>query len=267
MKISIIIPSYKPEAYILDCIYSIKSQTLPSHLYEIIVVLNGPKEPYYSSIKHLESNNTYIYHTETPSVSNARNIGLNHANGEYICFIDDDDVVSPQYLELLLSKANEDTLVVSNVYSFINNIEERRRNFFICKHLKNIENITERTLFENRSYLAFPVAKIIHKSIVGKRRFDRRFKNGEDALFVTSISDKINKIVYAGDDSIYYVRERIGSASRKSIPKIKLLTDAIKLICAYLGIYFRSPISYSFPLFMSRIPGVLKNTYILSKNK
>ena len=265
MYISVIIPTYRPGTYISECLKSILNQTLNHEKYEILVILNGDKEPYYSHLS--QYHNIRLFYSEISGVSNARNIGIDKAKGEYICFIDDDDIVSPRYLELLLAKADEDTLVVSNVYSFIYNIEERRSNFFICKYLKNKENITPRTLFENRSYLAFPVAKMIHKSIIGKRRFDGRFKNGEDALFITSISDKIKRIVYAGDDSIYYVRERIGSASRKSIPKRKLLADAIKLIITYWSIYIKSPMSYNFPLFLSRIPGVLKNVYILSKNK
>lgn len=270
--ISIIIPTYSPGEYIYECLNSIIYQTLSANNFEIIIILNGPKEPYYSKIKDFiaessKSNCCHLIYTEELGVSNARNIGIDEAKGEYICFIDDDDIVSPQYLELLLTKADEETLVVSNVYSFVNNKEERRRNFFICEHLETIGNITQRTLFENRSYLAFPVAKMFHKNIIDERRFDGRFKNGEDALFVTSISDRIKKIVYAGDDSIYYVRERIGSASRKPISKRKLLMDTIKLINTYFSMYLKSPKSYSFLLFLSRIPGVLKNTYILSKNK
>ena len=267
MKISIIIPSYKPESYILDCINSIKSQTLPSYLYEFIIVLNGPKEPYYSTIKHFKSNNTYIYYTEIPGVSNARNIGLNHANGEYICFIDDDDIISVSYLEKLLHVAGKNTLAISNVYSFINNINEKRENFFICKKMRNKKKINLLSHYHCRSFLSFPVAKLIHRDIIGTHRYDVRFKNGEDSLFITSISNKIIDLKFTSDDAIYYVRERIGSASRKKIPLKKLIIDSFNLIVTYIIVYLKSPKSYSFLLFLSRIPGVIKNAYCLSLNK
>lgn len=264
LKISVIIPTFKPGTYIKDCLQSVFNQTLNPISYEIIVILNGPKAPFYEKLKKYD--NIHLYFSDIPSVSNARNIGIENAKGEYICFIDDDDIISPTYLEKLLEKANENTLVISNVYSFLNNTTEKRENFFICKHLRKKDKIGS-NFFKNRSYLAFPVAKIIHRNIIGNRRFDLRFKNGEDALFITSISNKIKNIRYSDDDAIYYVRERVGSATRKKIPLKKLAFDSFKLICAYFRTYMTSPFTYNLPLFISRIPGVLKNAYLLSKNK
>ncbi len=265
MKISVIIPTYTPGKYIFECLNSIMNQTIQDDSYEILVILNGPKDPYFEMLSNIEK--IKLYYSEKKGVSNARNIGLNKANGEYICFIDDDDIVSPYYLEGLLNKSSLNTLAISNVYSFLNETNEKRENFFICEHLRKENNGIHNSLYRNRSFLAFPVAKLIHRDIIGNKRFDPRFNNGEDALFITSISNKIKSIEYAGDNAVYYVRERIGSASRNKIPKRKLLSDAIQLISAYVVSYLKSPLSYSTLLFLSRIPGVLKNTYILSKNK
>lgn len=265
MKISVIIPTYAPGNYIFDCLNSIINQTIQCDLYEIIVILNGPKEPYFGILSNIENIN--LYYSENKGVSNARNIGLNKAKGEYICFIDDDDIVSHNYLEALLNKSSNNTIAVSNVYSFIDNTNEKRENFFICKHLRKTNNGIHSSLFKNRSFLAFPVAKLIHKDIIGERRFNCQFNNGEDALFITSISNNIKNIVYAGNDVIYYVRERIGSASRKKIPIKKNLTDMFSLIGTYIITYIKKPLSYNFILFLSRIPGVIKNTYYLMKNK
>lgn len=265
MKISVIIPTYAPGKYIFECLDSIINQTLQSDTYEILVILNGPKDPYYEMLNNIKR--IKLYYSEKKGVSNARNVGLNNAKGEYICFIDDDDIVSPYYLEGLLNKSSKNTVAVSNVYSFLNDINEKRENFFICEHLRKENNGIHNSLYKNRSFIAFPVAKLIHRDIIGNKRFDPRFNNGEDALFITSISNQIKSIVYAGDNAVYYVRERMGSASRNKIPKRKLLSDAIQLITAYIITYLKSPLSYSLLLFLSRIPGVLKNTYILSKNK
>ncbi len=59
MLISVIIPTYKPEDYLFDCLFSIKNQTISHESFEIIIVLNGCKYPYQEQIeifmeKHFE---------------------------------------------------------------------------------------------------------------------------------------------------------------------------------------------------------------------
>ena len=107
MKISVIIPSYKPGDYFRVCLASLKSQTLSKDKFEVIIILNGCSEPWLSEVKALIENYARdvairLIQTGTPGVSNARNIGIDNAKGEYITFIDDDDYVSPRYLENLL---------------------------------------------------------------------------------------------------------------------------------------------------------------------
>lgn len=273
INISVIIPSYKPQSYIYECLLSLNEQTYSKKFFEVIIILNGCNEPYKSNIinyikENLAEMNIQLFQTDIPGVSNARNIGLNNSQGQYICFIDDDDVISPNYLCGLIKKANQDTIVISNVLSFKYNINEKRKNFFICKKLRHKEKYINASLFINRSFLAFPVAKIIHKHIIGNRRFDNRFKNGEDALFMTSISNKIKNICFTEDDSIYYVRERIGSASRRKFHALSLTIETMQLLNAYIKTYFKQPSSYNLLLFLSRIPGVIKgaiNLYIKGK--
>ena len=107
MKVSVIIPTYSPGEYIYNCLTSIVNQTLLSADYEVLVILNGPKAPFYSQLEefiasHPECHFRLMY-SDVASVSNARNIGLDKAKGEYIAFIDDDDIISPYYLEGLLA--------------------------------------------------------------------------------------------------------------------------------------------------------------------
>lgn len=271
IKISVIVPTYKPDFYIFECLDSLKNQTLKKSEYEIIIVLNGCNLPYYNNLinyisKDFQDIDIKLLQTDQPGVSNARNIGIENSKGEYICFIDDDDIVSPCYLESLYVKADEQTIVISNIYSFKSNINERLKNFFVCSQLEHKEQYINASLLKNRSFLAFPVAKIIHRHIIADRRFDKRFKNGEDALFITSLTDKIKHINFTDEEAIYYVRERIGSASRKKISIKELISKSIQLIIAYIHLYFKNFPHYNFPLFLSRIPGVIKNSIGLYKN-
>jgi len=271
MKISVIIPSYKPQAYLYDCLLSLNMQTINIEEFEIILILNGCKEPYESKIRKflmekINKNNTHLIQTDILGVSNARNLGLDVAKGEYICFIDDDDIVSPRYLEGLLSVSSKNVIGISNLYSFKQSIQSCNDNFFICKQLRQKEKYIGKSLYKCRSFLSFPVAKMIHCNIISNQRFDTRFTNGEDALFITSITDKLSSISFAGDDVVYYVREREGSASRKKIKISKITRDSILLISAYFVTYIKKPKKYNLLLYISRIPGVLKNAYILLNN-
>ena len=99
MRISVIIPSYRPEEYLYECLEAIINQTLNQNEFETLVVLNGCKEPYFEQIQkyiNVHSSNIRLIQTDVPGVSNARNIGIEAAKGEYLTFVD--DIVSPVYL-------------------------------------------------------------------------------------------------------------------------------------------------------------------------
>ena len=106
MEISVIIPSYKPQDYLWRCLDSLDGQTLAKDKFEVILVLNGCKEPYHGQIlnyieKHKDMKIRYEQR-DSDGVSFARNIGIELAEGRHLTFIDDDDYVSPRYLEALL---------------------------------------------------------------------------------------------------------------------------------------------------------------------
>lgn len=81
MKISVIIPTYKPQAYLWECLDSMVAQTFPKEKFEVILVLNGCTEPYKSDIElyisaKMEGMHVQFLHTAHGGVSNARNMGI-----------------------------------------------------------------------------------------------------------------------------------------------------------------------------------------------
>ena len=121
MKITVIVPTYKPQAYLWECLDSIYNQTLPKSDYELVLVLNGCNEPYNTQIldwlsKHKDLN-VQFFQTYTGGVSNARNIALDNAKGEYVTFIDDDDYISSTFLKELLDNSSESCVTISRLYS------------------------------------------------------------------------------------------------------------------------------------------------------
>lgn len=270
-KVSVIIPSFKPGVYITECLDSIIRQTLSKDDYEVIIVLNGEKEPYFSMIENIiagHNNNIKIIYTSKAGVSNARNLGLDRACGEYITFIDDDDIVSPEYLDGLLTVSSESIMALSRIHSFQGSLNNITDNFFITKKYNNdYRNVkSKKNLIKCRSFFSYIAGRMIHRNVIGERRFDEKIRNGEDSLFLASITDKVERIEFSDISSVYYVRERENSANRKKFNNKELLEMYGKLFFAYSKTYLKKPLAYSFIFFFSRLISVTKSIYNLSKN-
>lgn len=109
-KVSVIVPVYNVEDYILECLTSIISQTLKE--IEVIVVNDGSKDRSIEKIQHLveQHENIRVVQKENGGLSSARNEGLKHATGEYIAFIDSDDFIESDFLEKLYKEAKSQNL-------------------------------------------------------------------------------------------------------------------------------------------------------------
>lgn len=117
--VSLVVPTYKPGGYIEECLASLGAQTLNASKFEVIIVLNGCDEPWRSQIRafidrHLSKHCVRLIQTNVAGVSNARNIGIEEAQGEFIGFLDDDDYVSPSYLEELSGISTETCVGLSD---------------------------------------------------------------------------------------------------------------------------------------------------------
>lgn len=257
MKISVIIPTYKPQGYIWECLDSLFQQTLAKDDYELIIVLNGCREPYDGKIKKYlsqfeEWHVTYIQ-TDTGGVSNARNIGLDNACGEYITFIDDDDYVSPNYLKELLSLASEDIIALAYPYAFMDG--DMKQIEYPITDSYNCRSVFRRQHYTNtRKYFSGPCMKLIHRNVIANRRFNISFKNGEDALFMFLISDRFKSVDFASKDCVYYRRYRRGSAVF-SQSFSQCLKNGIRLMCEYICIFIKG--NYNPWFFLTRELGAV----------
>lgn len=257
MKISIIIPTYKPGPYLKDCLESINNQTMNKKCFEVIIVLNGVIKPYIECIYNLTKMydfNSVVIPTETPGVSNARNIGLTRAQGEYVCFIDDDDKISPSYLENLYSKATPNNIVASNVKAFYNNSNKTENDYIASAYKKLINKNSPLSVFKGRKFMSSSCCKIISRRIIQDVRFDTNLKIGEDSVFMAKISKKVKSIVLSDSSAIYYRRLRAGSASRVKQPILKKCNIVCKLLKKYTKML--TP-SYNIPFIATRIIATL----------
>lgn len=261
IDISVIVPSYRPQSYLWECLDSLGKQTFDPQNFEIIIILNGCCEPYASEIEayiaaHLSKNIVRFVQTDRPGVSNARNVGLDLAQGKFIGFIDDDDYVSPTYLQELYDIAVTGIVPVSNIIAFKEG-ETRCQSYYLTDLFRKNMDKGPRSVITLRSYMSIPVCKIIPRETIGIRRFDVRFKNGEDGLFMFAVSDKIGQLCCTSPNAVYYRRYRPGSAVMKPRTKRDRFENCLCLIRAYSCIFFSG--HYSFLFYCTRVLAELKS--------
>ena len=269
MKISVIIPTYKPQNYIWECLNSLVRQTFPKDAFEVIIVLNGCCEPWKSDIgRYISINmadmNVRLIQTDQGGVSNARNIALDNACGEFIAFIDDDDYVSPTYLSSLFQNAKGDsTVVLSNAVAVNDGFADSPVPYKISDVYKQYSGRKHISLLSKvRKYFSGPWMKLIPTNIIQDRRFDVRFKNGEDSLYMFLISDKIESLKFSDASAVYYRRIRQNSAVTSDRSLKDVCINSIRMIKSYSRIFWISPLKYSFIFYLTRILAALKTMII-----
>ena len=108
MKISFVLPCYNVGRYIAQCLDSIENQDMPEDEYEVICVDDCSTDNTSEIIKDyqlIHTNIQYIRHKENLTSGGARNTGIALARGEYIWFVDPDDLIKPQCLNRLYAIA------------------------------------------------------------------------------------------------------------------------------------------------------------------
>jgi len=106
-KVSVIIPVYNIEKYLMECLESIAAQTLEG--IQVLLIDDGSTDSSGELCRSFvaEHPNFEYYHKENGGTASARNVGLSHARGEYIGFVDSDDWIEPEMFETMYRTAKE----------------------------------------------------------------------------------------------------------------------------------------------------------------
>ena len=217
-KITVIVPVYNVENYLNKCLDSLINQTYKN--LEIIVINDGSTDN--SGIicqEYAQKDNRIIYiEKENGGLSDARNVGLDKMTGSYVTFIDSDDWVEPDYVEVLYNKLIEyqADIAVGNYCKF----NESDSNFYFhisgnyFEKLYDNVSIVDCLNDSNRllnSALIVAWGKIYRKEIISNFRFPVG-RVTEDAVFNLKILLASKSIVYINKASYIY-RVRSGSIS------------------------------------------------------
>lgn len=184
--VSIIVPVYNGERYIERCIKNVFMQTYKD--WELIVVNDGSADGTHDFldqrllqiIRELKVNNSVqVFHKENGGVSSARNLGIENAKGEYIAFIDVDDIIDATYLKNLSKGLGYDMVVTGFCYDD----QSQAIKGAIFKDKQEIAQSLNALL--NTDDFCFPWARLFKTSIIREHnvRFDTKMRFAEDHVF------------------------------------------------------------------------------------
>lgn len=217
MTLSIIIPVYKAEQYIEECVNSIICQIDLD--YEIILVDDGSPDSSGAICDKLAKmhNAIRVVHQKNAGVSAARNKGISIAKGEYLGFVDSDDFVTSTYLYILSEgiKTGAD-LLIFNYIRWVSRKEQEQGCFGLLDGIScNMKPLYENALKLEISSLSVWLS-VYKRSIILEHDlcFDTSMSVCEDFTFNLGYYEHI-KSYYAKNEPVYYYRENLDSASQK----------------------------------------------------
>ncbi|MGS0498016.1 glycosyltransferase family A protein [Pseudoalteromonas mariniglutinosa] len=257
-RVAIIIPTYKPKEYLEECFDSISKQTLDNSDFCAYIGLNGPRDDYEYFVKSCLSKfkfNYQYFYIPTAGVSVARNILIAESVEDYLVFLDDDDQISPNYLENLLSITTSKVMGIANVINFMNDRKNQFENY-IGRSFSNLES-NGTSFFLYRKYFSSPCAKMLHRDMIAQIKFDIKLARGEDGLFMANLSKNIHGFSKAPSDTIYYVNVRPASSSRKKVDRSEEFKKLLYLCGRYLNLTFCN--GYNKLFMVTRIVATIKH--------
>ena len=218
--ISVIVPIYNTEKYLVECVESIRKQTYSN--IEIILVDDGSTD---ASIEICDEfaekdSRVRVFHKENEGVAVARNFGIQQSNGQYVVIVDSDDIAVDKMIEVLYTqiKENDADIAVGNYYIY----DESDGNFYYyiteadyCVEVLSPQELIDRqagawkwnsTAFMLTTFKLYKKVLFDDVSFTHGRRFDDEASTHR--LFLRS-----KKTVFV-NDNVYLYRRRSGSIMR-----------------------------------------------------
>lgn len=219
IKVSVILPVYNGEKYIKKCMESLIGQTLKE--IEIICVDDGSVDGTLEALKAYENlDNVTVITQENAGAGAARNKGMSYAKGEYLSFLDADDIFEKDMLEVAYNKAVEDKadMVVFNSDQYYEDMQEYKKADWTLRYAK----IPPYTPFKHRQmtdnvfkvFVGWAWDKLFLKEFVD--RYSLKFqeqRTSNDMFFVFMATVLSNRITVVPKDKVLVHQRRNNAVS------------------------------------------------------
>lgn len=248
--VSIIIPVYNVERYLPQCLESVLAQTYTK--IEVICINDGSTDFSLSILKDAEviDNRMRVIDIQNRGVSNARNVGLSEAKGEWVMFVDSDDWLEVNCLEFLLQfiAKNHCDIVMFPYVREKTNFSLKKDLFDGAKIFKNedCKSLARRIIGPIGNEVTSPTAldsygtiwgKLYHRSLIDGLKFVdlKIIGTAEDSLFNMFAFKRARSIAYCPDVYYHYRRDVQSSLTGGSVP---CLLEKWKVMFSIIAAHF-----------------------------
>ena len=230
--ISVIVPVYNVETYLEECLESIQNQTYTD--LEVILVNDGSTDGSKAICERYckENRHFHLLNQENQGLSAARNKGVEISTGEYIVFVDSDDIIKTNYLEKLMQYMTEDVDIVECIFT-VKKMEFLEENIETTTIIFEGDSNEAVKFFPNHTLNVNAVTKLYRREIVEAVPYIDGviFEDVYCGIGMLKYIRKIIKIDYKG----YYYRQHQASIMHRTFtPKnLDIFTVSDKLIDLY----------------------------------
>ena len=218
--ISVIVPVYKCEKYLESCVRSILAQTY-SNL-EILLIDDGSPDrcPSMCDAFAAEDQRVKVFHKVNGGASSARNLGLEHSVGDYICFVDSDDILPENAISDLQRGITANQCQYAAGICCILNSKKVKNRITDEKIIDYAEAPEELLHYIVQSGSYSPYAKIFDAHVIREHglRYDESLKCSEDALFIRRYLSYCSRIALIPSVVYGYNTNNDESLSKKFYP-------------------------------------------------
>lgn len=228
--VSIIVPIYNVEKYLEKCVCSILNQDYNN--LEVILVNDGSTDKSLEICERLQKkdNRIKIINQKNLGVSAARNNGFYYSKGDYICFIDSDDIIEIDMVSTLVKLLQENECEVANCNIHIIEKDKTERNFYTNKNIKiyNSSELKKYFLLGKVSHACWD--KMYKREVLEKVNFVLN-STSEDRYFCWKLYKTINKMVVTSKVGYHYIRKNENSITSRplSLKNISIIEEALNV--------------------------------------
>lgn len=233
--IEVIVPIYKGRKWIDSCLVSLQNQTIDATKFHVTLVFNGEDDGAAAVAKNfLHENPSFpglLLHSKVANAAAARNLGISSSRATHVTFIDVDDIVSPDYLELLHSAIADDVVPAALMVDIDLELQIDARTAIAEEFLQSDTAIASPEKCQR--ILSYMVGKVIPIEWAIETPLAEDLRSGEDVAFYGTILTKkeFHVSLWPGALGATYFRRKVpGSLSRKPATRDFLVSQRTDVI-------------------------------------
>ena len=280
-KISIIIPIFNSEEFINECLNSLIKQTFKN--FEVICINDGSNDNSLTILKEFEKKDEriHIFSQNNTGAGIARNVGMEKSKGEYLLFLDSDDIFEDIMLEELYAKIkqNDNEIVICNSQNFIVKENKKifhRKNYLISDKILKIKSFSSKDIKKDffNLFIWWPWDKLFKKKYIDNLGIKfQNLSSTNDLYFIASAVIAAKKISFLDkilvkhrtgiNTSIENTREKSWDNFYYALKKLKLFIQEKNLYIRFHQDFINYVVSFSLWQ-LNTLKG--NSSYILYKN-